>query len=764
MAIDKKTNQSNPSTLENPPMPPISSFPTGGSSSQQHMHQPMSPISSYPTVDESAEEHNIDEEALREILEEEARDEKEQEEKIRQKQADNELFMLEFEDDFDLRLTPVLRPSSSTRVETSPSTQNPVRIIPGPTGIVQAAKLLKQKDILLGLDRDVMSTQEYMKKVVEDVGEDEDFESGSWVSVTDYVNANGGTMSGCSGDIKNFLNNGKLDQVKEQQQLLLDEHALRETLKEQARAEKEWEKRIKQEQAHDELFRTPVKILHKVLRKLTTNVVTGVVFVRRTPVKILHKVLRKLTTNVVTGVVFVRRYLLSVMYLGPHETFQCQPMDYYENSCYDFFGFDKSQPSQSVIDHLKLQQKINDLMIELRGTFQAWLQQRKDQVVNVDSYSPKPLQCQKIPIYYDDDDDEESSTPLRDTIISELPPCIVITPVLSTKVPKDSLIIGDEHLDTIPGKESDEFIKSSVENLVSNPSESEDLSNIRRECDVLVCDNFTTFSNSLFDTVNFSSSDDESFFDEDVPKEIYSNPLFDEEIISIQIDPHHFSAESDLIESLVNQDSLIISSSKIDSILDEFAGELILLKSIPPGINEADSVIESFSPFPILIEDSDPFIEEIDLFLTYDGSIPPGIDSDYSDSKGDNIFLERLLYADPSPLPDILDSLNIPACCDDDDNYDSAITPVLSSEETDNSLSMRDEHLDTIPATESDKLIKSSVEDLVPIQSESDGIPDTMCDVHLVNNSTPLKAKDHFEIVINSNDDISSSDDDSIYK
>ncbi|GKD97888.1 hypothetical protein Tco_1381785 [Tanacetum coccineum] len=85
-------------------------------------------------------------------------------------------------DDFDLRLTPVLRPSSSTRVETSPSTQKPVRIIPGPA-------------------------------VVEDVGEDEDFKSGPWVRTTDYVNANGGIGSGCLGDIKNFLNNEKLDQV-----------------------------------------------------------------------------------------------------------------------------------------------------------------------------------------------------------------------------------------------------------------------------------------------------------------------------------------------------------------------------------------------------------------------------------------------------------------------------------------------------------------------------------------------------------------------
>nr|GEU34228.1 hypothetical protein [Tanacetum cinerariifolium] len=105
----------------------------------------------------------------------------------------------------------------------------------------------------------------------------------------------------------------------------------------------------------------------------------------------------------------------------------------------------------------------------------------------------------------------------------------------------------------------------------------------------------------------------------------------------------------------------------------------------------------------------------------------------------------------------------IPACCDDDDDYNSAITPVLYTEEPDNSLSMRDEHLDTISVTESDEVIKSSVEDLVPILSESEGIPDTMCDVYLIKNPTPLEAKDHFEIVIKSNNDISYSDDDSLY-
>nr|GEY48141.1 hypothetical protein [Tanacetum cinerariifolium] len=153
---------------------------------------------------------------------------------------------------------------------------------------------------------------------------------------------------------------------------------------------------------------------------------------------------------------------------------------------------------------------------------------------------------------------------------------------------EDSLRMGDEHLDTILETESNEFIKSSVEILVPSPSESEDLSD--SECDVPACDDFTTFSNLLFNTDDdFSSSDDESFSDENISKKIYSNPLFDEEIISRKIDPNHFNAESDLIESLLNHDSSIISSSsKIDSLLDEFVGELILLKTIPPGIDEAD--------------------------------------------------------------------------------------------------------------------------------------------------------------------------------
>ncbi|GJZ12484.1 hypothetical protein Tco_0547714 [Tanacetum coccineum] len=105
-----------------------------------------------------------------------------------------------------------------------------------------------------------------------------------------------------------------------------------------------------------------------------------------------------------------------------------------------------------------------------------------------------------------------------------------------------------------------------------------------------------------------------------------------------------------------------------------------------------------------------------------------------------------------------------PICLQDDEDNTIAITPVLPIEEPNNSLSMGDEHLDTIPETESDEFIKSSVENLVPIPSESESIPDKMCDVPLCNNPTsPNALNEHSETTINSNDDNSSSDDDSPY-
>ncbi|GJS82259.1 hypothetical protein Tco_0748800 [Tanacetum coccineum] len=310
--------------------------------------------------------------------------------------------------------------------------------------------------------------------------------------------------------------------------------------------------------------------------------------------------------------------------------------------------------------------------------------------------------------------DEDDSIPLRD-IIARYSPSVAITsspPVLSTREPKDSLIMGDEHLDTIPEKESDRLIKSSVENLVPILSEPEVTSDNESECDMPVCYDFTTFSNSLFDSNDdFTSSDDESLSDEDVPMEnfkIYSNSRFDdEEIISPKNDPHYFNVESNLIESLLNRDILIDSSPKFDYLLKEFSGELAHIEPIPPGIEKADfdlkkeirlvenllydnssprppedlnleiadTILESLSPSPILVKDNDSHMEEIDLFLATNDSMPSGIEDDDYDSEGDIRFLEELLSNDSPPLPKI-ESSNL-------DHFNDPLSPHPPSEPPD---------------------------------------------------------------------------------
>nr|GEX42440.1 hypothetical protein [Tanacetum cinerariifolium] len=179
----------------------------------------------------------------------------------------------------------------------------------------------------------------------------------------------------------------------------------------------------------------------------------------------------------------------------------------------------------------------------------------------------------------------------------------------------------DDYAIVITTKEPDNSLKSSVENLVPKPSESEG-----------------------------EYDNDQSLSDEDISKKIYSNPLFDEEIISMKIDPHHFNAESNLIESLRNHDSLIISSSlKIDSLFDEFAGELTLLKSIPSGINDFDPKEETRFIKRLLYDNSSP---QIDLSFTLDDPMPSGIEEDDHDSKRDILILEELLRNDSFSLPE----------------------------------------------------------------------------------------------------------------
>nr|GEX24762.1 hypothetical protein [Tanacetum cinerariifolium] len=151
------------------------------------------------------------------------------------------------------------------------------------------------------------------------------------------------------------------------------------------------------------------------------------------------------------------------------------------------------------------------------------------------------------------------------------------------------------------------------------------------------------------------------------------------------------------------------------------------------------------------------------------------IEHDFEDKRcqpEDILELFRRLHNDAQNIHEELavyintPSWDRPTICynddDDEEDYTIAITPILSTKEPDNSLSMGDEHLDTVSATELDELIKSSVENLVPILSESEGIPNNMCVLPFHDNSLPLDVlKDQFEDFSNSNDDSTSTDDDS---
>ncbi|GKD38863.1 hypothetical protein Tco_1259070, partial [Tanacetum coccineum] len=265
-------------------------------------------------------------------------------------------------------------------------------------------------------------------------------------------------------------------------------------------------------------------------------------------------------------------------------------------------------------------------------------------------------------IYQDDDNDDDNydveSIISMNADMSKTPSPDAITTSSPIEEPKDSLIMEDEDINTIPEKESDEENESSVENLFHIPSESEATSDNESECDLPIFDdspldvfedNCVIFSRPLFDsygdtTSSEYSSDDESILEEDV----FSNlPFeFDIESISSDVNPIYDEVLEDIDGTNYLIDSIIDFSPKIDPLLEEFAGELALINPIPPGISGADfdpegdislvekllndnssprtldelnseDIIEFFSAFPIPVEGSDSLLEETNTILSY---------------------------------------------------------------------------------------------------------------------------------------------------
>nr|GEV97309.1 hypothetical protein [Tanacetum cinerariifolium] len=283
---------------------------------------------------------------------------------------------------------------------------------------------------------------------------------------------------------------------------------------------------------------------------------------------------------------------------------------------------DEIRECEDTIHELK--GKFNGMSIEINKSRER---QYLEHVANLSAISSQRFNS----FCYDDDDDYDykESTLLLNEINFQIPPSIVITtshPVLPTEDPEVSRIMGNEELNTIPEKESDEFIKSSVEDLVPIPNESEDTSGSESVCILPSCDDFSpidvleekavTFSKPLFNSNDdFISSDDESLSDEDVPRDnvkIYSNPLFefDDEYISSDINPLF----DEVLEDIECKDSY-------DPILDESTLLVIHLSDANKD--------ECF--------DSGGNDDEINVLDCEDG---------YYDSEGDILYLESLLNDD----------------------------------------------------------------------------------------------------------------------
>ncbi|GKA09520.1 hypothetical protein Tco_0688851 [Tanacetum coccineum] len=289
---------------------------------------------------------------------------------------------------------------------------------------------------------------------------------------------------------------------------------------------------------------------------------------------------------------FQQQYPCCENYGGPHETYQCQPMneDYYheQNSCYDpnSFGFDQFQPPQYTVNHpifnarnelLNSQNKLMEQISSICDMVGQYMQKNEEEKRIAEDQAAKD-RYGKIPICYDNDDEEESFIPLKDIIISRLPPN-----------------------------------KSSVEELVPIPSESEGIPD--KMCDLPLCDNPTpleAFKEHSKIVVNSNddstSSDDDSPYDEDIDYVDASPP--DSELVSLEV------VEIVILE-VGGIDTDILLTIKDDILREKLLNVNLLIakiKALKDNPTQSSNFVTK-SPFTFL----NFFLEETN---TFDNSIP----------------------------------------------------------------------------------------------------------------------------------------------
>ncbi|GJZ13321.1 hypothetical protein Tco_0548551 [Tanacetum coccineum] len=234
-----------------------------------------------------------------------------------------------------------------------------------------------------------------------------------------------------------------------------------------------------------------------------------------------------------------------------------------------------------------------------------------------------------------------------------------------TKEPSDTLLMGDEVISTTLERENDEFIKSSVDDLVPIPKESE----VTSVCDDLECD--------MPVNTPLPTTDD--------------NPLFDKEIKDISsLDPPKLTSvidEPTLLVTLPLPCTNVLGDTTVD--IDLLLGEQ--LDTLSTGDREIDFnpsrdikelerlLADDLVPVPRVFDEplgnsdsmsrssetSDLF-EELIAEFGLDDSIPTEIDDRYHDLEGDILYFEQLLNEDissdvsPALLPTESSLLDLP--------------------------------------------------------------------------------------------------------
>nr|GEW54039.1 hypothetical protein [Tanacetum cinerariifolium] len=233
-----------------------------------------------------------------------------------------------------------------------------------------------------------------------------------------------------------------------------------------------------------------------------------------------------------------------------------------------------------------------------------------EQAAKLSTYTTKPSRRFYCTCYVDDDY-EESTIPLNE-IDSQIPSSNVITLVLLTLEPEDSLIIGNEELSTIPEKESDELIKSSVEDLIPILKVLEDI-----ECK----DSYdSNLDQSTFPVTHLSDSNEDEFFapGDDIEFLLHRNEwkkiLYDTSIdylifdsggdineidafldidISIDIEDSYHDSEGYILylESLLSNDTILSLPPEVfhdhdPRTLSDINDLKIMVKVFDPGIHE----------------------------------------------------------------------------------------------------------------------------------------------------------------------------------